>query len=186
MRYPAAETAEKHARILEEAARLFRERGFAGVSLAEIMKATGLTHGPFYNHFDSKEALMAESVAQASAQSIAGLDRATSDEAGKLAYVRGYLGPAHRDAPGAGCVIAALAPEIGREPRVRAAFTVHVKALLDKLLGHFPWPAKRAARGDAIRMLCTLSGAVALARAVDDEALSDEILREALAGFEAR
>src|SRR6202044_3740203 len=62
MRYPAAETAEKHARILDEAARLFRERGFSGVSVSEIMKATGLTHGPFYNHFDSKEALMADSV----------------------------------------------------------------------------------------------------------------------------
>src|SRR6516225_11386102 len=80
MRYPAAETAAKHARIVDKASRLFRKRGFSNVSLAEIMKATGLTHGPFYNHFDSKEALMAESVAQASAQSIAGLDRATSDE----------------------------------------------------------------------------------------------------------
>jgi len=61
MRYPAAETAEKHERILDEAARLFREQGFSGVSVSEIMKATGLTHGPFYNHFDSKEELMAES-----------------------------------------------------------------------------------------------------------------------------
>ena len=56
MRYPAAETAEKHVRIVEQAARLFRERGFDGVSVGEIMKATGLTHGPFYNHFASKEA----------------------------------------------------------------------------------------------------------------------------------
>ena len=61
-RYPAAETAKKHERILDEAARLFREKGFSGVSVGEIMKATGLTHGPFYNHFDSKEELMAESV----------------------------------------------------------------------------------------------------------------------------
>jgi TetR/AcrR family transcriptional repressor of nem operon len=186
MRYPAAETAEKHARILEHAARLFRERGFAGVSLGEIMKATGLTHGPFYNHFPSKEALMAESVAQASAQALAGLGRAAPDEAGKLAYLRGYLGATHRDTPGAGCVIAALAPEIGREPGVRAAFTAHVKAMLDKMLSHFPWPSKRDARGDAIRLLCTVSGAIALARAVDDEALSDEILREVLAGCEGR
>src|ERR1700735_2187223 len=62
MRYPAAETAEKHDRILNEASRLFRERGFTRVSVSEVMKATGLTHGPFYNHFASKEALMAESV----------------------------------------------------------------------------------------------------------------------------
>jgi TetR/AcrR family transcriptional repressor of nem operon len=185
MRYPVAETAEKHARILEQAARLFRERGFAGVSLGEIMKATGLTHGPFYNHFPSKEALMAESVAQASAQALAGLERAAPDEAGKMAYLRGYLGQAHRDTPGAGCVIAALAPEIGREPGVRAAFTAHVKTTVDKMLARFPWPSKRDARSEAIRALCTISGAVALARAVDDEALSDEILQAALAGFAA-
>jgi TetR/AcrR family transcriptional repressor of nem operon len=61
-----------------------------------------------------------------------------------------------------------------------------VKAVLDKVLGHFPWPSRRDARGDAVRMLCTITGAIALARAVDDEALSDEILREALAGFAAR
>ena len=64
MRYPAAETAEKHQKILDEASRLFKERGF-GVSVSEIMKATGLTHGPFYNHFDSKEALMAECIEHA-------------------------------------------------------------------------------------------------------------------------
>jgi TetR/AcrR family transcriptional repressor of nem operon len=186
MRYPAAETAEKHARILEQAARLFRERGFAGVSLGEIMKATGLTHGPFYNHFPSKEALMIESVAQASAQGLEGLGRAAPDEEGKLAYLQGYLGQAHRDTPGAGCVIAALAPDIAREPGVRSAFTAHVKATLAKMLEHFPWPSKRDARGDAIRTLCAVSGAIALARAVDDEALSDEILREVLAGFAAR
>src|SRR5271155_3143577 len=74
MRYPAAETAEKHERILNEAARLFRERGFSGVSVSEIMKATGLTHGPFYNHFDSKEELMAESVVHGFQRTLDGLN----------------------------------------------------------------------------------------------------------------
>jgi TetR/AcrR family transcriptional repressor of nem operon len=183
MRYPAADTAEKHARILDHAARLFRERGFSGVSLAEIMKETGLTHGPFYNHFASKEALMAEAVAQASAEALAGLDRAAPSEEGKAGYLRGYLSAAHRAQPGAGCVIAALAPEIGRAPGVRSAFTAHVKAMLETMAARFPWPARRDARGEAIRALCAISGAVALARAVDDEALSDEILREVLAGL---
>src|SRR5580692_10250843 len=68
MRYPPEETAEKHARILEQASILFRERGFSGVSLSEIMKATGLTHGAFYNHFESKEDLISESIDDASAK----------------------------------------------------------------------------------------------------------------------
>ena len=76
MRYPAAETAEKHQKILAEASRLFKERGFDGVSVSEIMKATGLTHGPFYNHFDSKEALMAECIVHAGDAALAHLDEA--------------------------------------------------------------------------------------------------------------
>jgi TetR/AcrR family transcriptional repressor of nem operon len=186
MRYPAAETAEKHARILEHAARLFRERGFAGVSLGEIMKATGLTHGPFYNHFASKEALMAESVTEASAQALAGIGRAAPSEKGKVAYLGGYLSTAHRDRPGEGCVVAALAAEIGREPGVRAAFTAHVKATFEKLTAHFPWRSDRSARSEAILAMCAATGAIALARAVDDQALSEEILREVLAGLTDR
>jgi TetR/AcrR family transcriptional repressor of nem operon len=69
MRYPARETAEKHEKILAEAARLFRERGFGGAGVADIMKAAGLTHGAFYAHFDSKEALAAEALARALEQS---------------------------------------------------------------------------------------------------------------------
>ncbi len=177
MRYPAAETAEKHARILEAASRLFRERGFADVSVAEIMKATGLTHGPFYNHFASKQALMAEAIGHASAESFAGLDKAES----AAAYQADYLSTAHRDNKADGCLIAALASEIGREPSVRAAVTTHIKALIDKVAAKFPWPAKRDPRAEAIRMTASLVGALILARAVDDPALSEEILRATVA-----
>ena len=69
MRYPASQTAEKHERILREAARMFRERGFDGAGVADIMKAAGLTHGAFYAHFPSKDALEAEAVERAFAQS---------------------------------------------------------------------------------------------------------------------
>ena len=179
MRYPAAETAEKHARILDAASRMFRDRGFSDVSVAEIMKATGLTHGPFYNHFSSKHDLMAEAIRHASAQSFDGLDKADSSEAGKAAYQAEYLSTAHRDNKADGCLIAALASEIGREPSVRAAVTGHIRALIDRMASKFPWPAKRAARADAIRMTASMLGAVILARAVDDEALSEEILRAA-------
>src|SRR5476649_1905235 len=162
MRYPAAETAEKHQRILDAASRLFRERGFDGVSVAEIMKATGLTHGPFYNHFASKEALMAEGVVD---------------------YVQDYLSEAHRNDPGDGCLMSALGSEVSRVPAVRTGFTAHVRSSIASLAEHFPWSAKRHARRDAIRMLSAMVGAMTLARAVDDEALSEEILREVRSQF---
>lgn len=184
MRYPAAETAEKHARIVEQAARLFRERGFTGVSVGEIMKGTGLTHGPFYNHFASKEALMAESFAHAAATAREKVAALTSDAAGKAAYLRTYLDATHRDAPGAGCPIAALAADISREPGVRGMFTAHVKATLERLAAQFPWSSKRTARRESIATLSAMVGALTLARAVDDPELSEEILRETLAFLE--
>ena len=183
MRYPAAETAEKHQRILDAASRLFRERGFDGVSVAEIMKATGLTHGPFYNHFASKEALMAESVAHAVAASKARIAPALQTAEGMVEYVQDYLSEAHRNDPGDGCLMSALGSEVSRVPAVRTGFTAHVRSSIASLAEHFPWSAKRHARRDAIRMLSAMVGAMTLARAVDDEALSEEILREVRSQF---
>jgi TetR/AcrR family transcriptional repressor of nem operon len=179
MRYPAAETAEKHQRILDAASRLFRQRGFADVSVAEIMQATGLTHGPFYNHFPSKQALMAEAVAHASAQTFGRITNTDPSEAGKAAYLSAYLSTAHRDDPGDGCLMASLASDIAREPAVKRAMTTHLTALIDRMAAHFPWRSKRDARGDTIRLLASTVGALILARAVDDDALSAEILHEA-------
>ncbi|HEY4068361.1 MAG TPA: helix-turn-helix domain-containing protein [Burkholderiaceae bacterium] len=184
MRYPVAETAEKHTRILDQAAALFRRRGFSGVSVGEIMRATGLTHGPFYNHFASKEALVEEAIAHASERSLGDLDAACARPDGIRAYVQAYLSASHRDAPEAGCLMAALGPEIGREVGARTAFTRHLKAALARLEKHFPWRAKKTARQESIRLVAAMVGAIVLARAVDDEALSDEILREVRAGWE--
>ena len=103
MRYPAAETAEKHQKILAEASRLFKERGF-GVSVSEIMKSTGLTHGPFYNHFESKEALMAECITHSAADALVELDAAGQTPEGMRAYVRDYMSHEHRDARAEGCL----------------------------------------------------------------------------------
>lgn len=183
MRYPAAETAEKHQRILDEASRLFRERGFDGVSVSEIMKATGLTHGPFYNHFASKEALMAASVLHAMAASKAGLETARQSPEGMVDYVQTYLSASHRDDPGHGCLMSALGSEVRRVPAAQPGFTAHVRASIASLAAHFPWPAKRHARRDAIRMLSSMIGAITLARAVDDAALSEEILHEVRSQF---
>jgi TetR/AcrR family transcriptional regulator, transcriptional repressor for nem operon len=183
MRYPAAETAEKHARILDEAARLFRERGFSGVSVSEIMKATGLTHGPFYNHFDSKEELMAESVLHGFQTTLDRLKATEGTAKGRAEYVKRYLSAAHRDAPGAGCTMASLSAETRHEPKVRGAFTDRLKAVIEAVATHFPWPSKRSARGDAIRMTASMVGAMILARAVEDERFSDEILSEVRKGL---
>ena len=183
MRYPAAETAEKHERILNEAARLFRERGFSGVSVSEIMKATGLTHGPFYNHFDSKEALMADSVMHGMQTTLDGLDATEGSAKGWAENVKKYLSVAHRDACGAGCTMAALAAEVRQEPLVRGPFTARLKAVVEAMALHFPWSSKKAARGDSIRALSSMVGAMVLARAVDDDAFSEEILKEVRKGL---
>jgi TetR/AcrR family transcriptional repressor of nem operon len=179
MRYPASETAKKHKRIIREATRLFRERGFTSVSVAEIMQATGLTHGPFYNHFPSKEALIAESLKYGMEVTLAGVERVGNSHRRKTQYLDDYLSTAHRDAPGRGCTTAALAADIRQESQVRGPFTAHLKAIIEKMVTNFPWRFKRSARGDSIRMLSNMVGALILARAVDDEAFSKEILREA-------
>jgi TetR/AcrR family transcriptional regulator, transcriptional repressor for nem operon len=182
MRYPAAETAEKHERILDEAARLFREKGFSGVSVGEIMKATGLTHGPFYNHFDSKEELMAESVLYGFNTTMERMDAVEGTAKGWSEYVKKYLSMAHRDASGNGCMMAGLASEVRHEPQARGAFTDQLKAVLTKMTARFPWSSK-SARGEAIRMTASMVGAMILARAVNDEAFAEEILSEVRKGL---
>jgi TetR/AcrR family transcriptional repressor of nem operon len=177
MRYPPEETAAKHRRILEEAARLFRERGFAGVSVGEIMKATGLTHGPFYNHFASKEALMAEALSDLSSRTQADFDRILAEQ-GIAAYLDLYLSRRHVDGAGAGCLMTALAADSAKEPATRGPFTAHVKGAIDRLMRALPGKrrAEADARADAMLALAAMVGAVTLARAVDDPALGDEIL----------
>jgi TetR/AcrR family transcriptional repressor of nem operon len=178
MRYPPAETAAKHARILDMASRLFRKRGFDDVTVAEIMKATGLTHGPFYNHFPSKQGLMIEAIRHASEASMEGLEATPPSEQGKRAYKSNYLSAAHRDHPEDGCLLAALASEIGRDPAVKSAVTTYLKKLIETMSAHFPWTTRRNSRGEAIRMLASMVGALILARAVDDDHLSREILEQ--------
>ena len=177
MRYPASETAERHEKILKEAARMFRERGFDGAGVAEIMKAAGLTHGAFYAHFSSKGALEAGAVERAFAQSdrrVYALTAGTSDP--KRVFLDTYLSTAHRDHPGSGCAIAALGPEIARDSAAREPFTRRVRQMIDEIAGRFRWKRKSGSRRNAIHLLSAAVGALVLARAVDDPRLSDEIL----------
>lgn len=175
MRYPAEETAEKHRSILVEAGRLLRERGVAGVSVGEIMKATGLTHGPFYNHFASKDALVRETLDDLSAKTLDDFDRIAQAD-GIAAYLDRYLSRRHVDGPGAGCLMPTLAIDAGKEEGARAAFTRHVKGTLDRLLRFLPARREEDARAAALHSIAAMVGAVMLARAVDDATLGDEIL----------
>jgi TetR/AcrR family transcriptional regulator, transcriptional repressor for nem operon len=183
MRYPIAETAEKHERALKSAARLFRERGFAGTSISEIMSATGLTHGSFYNHFDSKEDLLAEAFAHASDHSIAALEKFPDSEEGKQAMFQDYLSPAHRDEPGSGCIMAALATNFQTQPKTRSVVTQHVRTLIEKFEGKFPWSARRNKRKQAIQALALMVGSLILARIVNEPELSSEILGSSIQGL---
>ena len=168
MRYPVEETAAKHERIVKEASRLFRERGFENVSVGEVMNAAGLTHGAFYAHFRSKEELEAAAVAYGQKVSLGRLQRSKGKTA-KGSFVDQYLSRRHRDNPGDGCTMAALAQEVARStPDLKAAFEQGLENMLS---------AEGGNREEAIFQVAAMIGGVVLARAVKDPRLSDEILR---------
>jgi len=168
MRYPVKETAAKHERIVKEASRLFRKRGFENVTVGEVMKAAGLTHGAFYAHFGSKQELQKAAVAYGQGLSATRALTYGGTKNGRRAYADRYLSPRHRDNPGDGCTMAALAQEVARStPELKAAFEQGFEEILS---------AKGGNREEAIFQTAALVGAIALARAVNDEQLSDEIL----------
>ena len=167
MGYPVEETAAKHERIVKEASRLFRERGFENVSVGEVMKAAGLTHGAFYAHFGSKEELQAAAVAYGQKVSLGRVQRSNSKKS-KESYADRYLSRRHRDNPGDGCTMAALASEVARStPELKAAFEQGLEDILS---------AKGGDRNEAIFQTAAMMGGVLLARAVQDPRLSGEIL----------
>jgi TetR/AcrR family transcriptional repressor of nem operon len=185
VRYPAAETAERHAKILSEASRLFREHGLSGVSVSDLMQAAELTHGSFYNHFDSKPSLIAACLDHVRERAVTQITAAKPTDAGRRTFVDKYLSLSVRDDPGRACLMSSLGSEIGREAAARPAMTRYVRAFIGKLASHFPWPVSANAERDAIRMTASLVGALVLARAVDDDALSKKILKDVATQFTA-
>jgi len=168
MRYPAKETAAKHDRIVKEASRLFRERGFENVTVAEVMKAAGLTHGAFYAHFGSKQELEEAAIAYGQELSASRARSYGATKKGRRAYADRYLSPPHRDNPGEGCTMTALAQEVGRStPELKAVFERGLGKILSEIGGD---------RDEAIFRTAAMLGGVVLARAVQDERFSDEIL----------
>ncbi len=180
MGHSKAEKAETHKRIVKIASRRFREDGLAGVGIAELMKEAGLTVGGFYKHFDSRDDLVAEAVSSAFGRWKRQVDAAPSGGP-PVSYAKlidEYLNEAHRDDPGTGCAFSALAGEIARtDKRTRALASEQIRNDLQLIAGLLPGKDKRAARSKAILTLSALVGAMSLARAVSDEALSLEILK---------
>jgi len=179
MRMSKEAMARHHNEIVEAASRMFRERGIEGTSVADLMQAAGLTHGGFYRHFESKEALVAEaaqSIYDDLVQSFATKAEKASDAEVVADYLEKYLTRYHVSHPGAGCPMAALGVEAAREPAdVQRVFANGTQRTIDKLsAGLSGTPAERRAK--AIRTVASLVGAVVIARAVGDGALSEEVL----------
>src|SRR5262245_22364805 len=177
MKVTREQAAENRERIVNTAARLFRERGFDGIGVADIMKSAGLTHGGFYGHFVSKDDLAAEACARALEKSAMKWDALAGAERNPLdTIVASYLSEAHRDRPGSGCAIAALGSDVSRQGKgVRQAVTAGVKGLVDRL-GQLFSGRPRERRQKALAGFAAMLGAVIMARAVDDPDLSGEIL----------
>ncbi|MFJ7437452.1 TetR family transcriptional regulator [Methylorubrum thiocyanatum] len=166
-------------RVVEVAASLFRERGLHGVGVADIMASAGLTHGGFYGQFANKEALAAEAFDIA-------LDEENRGDLDTL--VANYLSLGHVRYPGRGCPLAALANDVAREPPgspVRARFTRGVERLAALLSNLSPRAAKERRKQRSLAALSTLVGAVVLARAVDDDALAEDLIKAAQASLTA-
>ena len=180
MGHSKAQKATTHKRIVAIAAKRFREKGVAGVGIAELMKEAGLTVGGFYKHFDSRDDLVAEAVSAAFGTWKRQVDAAASGGP-PLTYAKlidDYLNEAHRDDPGTGCAYSALAEEISRsDKRTRALASEQIRNDLQLIAGLLPGKNRRAARSRAILTFSALVGALSLARAVSDQALSREILK---------
>ncbi|HEY5795084.1 MAG TPA: helix-turn-helix domain-containing protein [Bosea sp. (in: a-proteobacteria)] len=172
MKVSREQMAENRRRILDVASRLFRDKGFDAVSVAEVMKAAGLTHGGFYGHFSSKDDLIAQSLAHVLASDAGG----GSD---LRAYVESYLSPRHRDNCAGGCPTAGLAAAVRHQtPAARAAMTVGLRSQIDRMGKALPELDAADRRRAAIGSFAAMVGAVILARAIDDPAFSDEVLQQ--------
>lgn len=166
-------------KVIEKASRLFRERGFDGVGIADVMKHAGLTHGGFYAQFLSKEHLMAEACAKAwrdrNTRWRNVLDQTKRKNLSTLAAI--YLSKEHCDSPGEGCVAASLGVDSGHQgPRVRSKFEAGLKEFIDLLMQLLPAGSQKVQRREAITACAAMVGAVVMARGVSDDAFAEEIL----------
>jgi TetR/AcrR family transcriptional repressor of nem operon len=173
MRVSKEQAAENRERLLDAAARLFRQRGLSGVGVDALTEDAGLTHGSLYSHFGSRERLAEEAVSHAFASFGAKLGAIKQLDA----YVAEYLSAGHRDDPGSGCAAAALGCEIPRQSKaLRRTYTDAAKRSMARLSALLPNRRGHQREDDALAMLATMAGGMMMARAVDDPEFSDRIL----------
>lgn len=173
-----------HERILQAATRAIRRSGYGGTGVADIMREAGLTHGGFYAHFASREAMLAEAADLAGAESVGALEQFASAAPPKDAYrtlLKTYLSRAHVERAESGCPVAALGSEMPRQaPEVREAATRRIKDMIDLVTRYAPDGSKPEGRRKALATTATMIGALILARAVDDRQLGNDVLAAAL------
>jgi len=173
-----------HERIVEVAARAIRRSGYGGTGVADIMKEAGLTHGGFYAHFASREAMLAEALDRAGAETAAVSARIASaapPEQALQSLLRAYLSKEHVENMESGCLLAALGSETPRQaPEVRRAWTGRLKEIIDGIARLSPDWGQPRAHEQALVTVATMVGTLLLARAVDDPKLSDALLKASL------
>ena len=176
-----------HERIVEAAARAIRRSGYGGTGVADIMKDAGLTHGGFYAHFASREAMLAEAADRAGADGLTAVARvaaAAPPREALQAMMRSYLSKEHVKGVETGCAVAALGSEMPRQaPEVRRAATRRIKEMIDLVARQSPDWGQPGAHERALVTVATAVGALLLARAVDDLRLSDAVRAAALKHF---
>jgi TetR/AcrR family transcriptional regulator, transcriptional repressor for nem operon len=177
-----------HERIVGAAARAIRRSGYSGTGVADIMKDVGLTHGGFYAHFASREAMLAEAADRAGAESVATLTRVATAAPPREALrsmVRAYLSKEHVEDAETGCPMAALGSEMPRQAsKVRRAATRRIKEVIDVVARHSPDEGEPDAYDQALVTVATMVGALVLARAVDDPKLSKALRAAAVKHFD--
>jgi len=191
MGHSKANKAESHDRVVSTAAARFRESGIDGIGVADLMKEAGLTHGGFYRHFASRDELVAEAVERAlqdGGRAVQAVENIRQPPAAVLALlVDGYLSAAHRDSLATSCAVTTLAGDVARSnERARSAYTQQVGTYLALLTKLIAGEKQKSRRMKAIAALSTLVGAVSMARAVNDEKLSREILKSAADALKAQ
>jgi TetR/AcrR family transcriptional regulator, transcriptional repressor for nem operon len=179
MRYSKDHKQATRRRIVEAAGRRFKQDGIDGAGVATVMSDAGLTNGAFYNHFTSKEDLVANVLVDQLRAQRHSFDAHPTDRAALEAFIRSYLSPEHRDHCADGCPSAALLDEIGRRPeRTRQVFTDELMGVIVDIASRLDPTHVDAARTDALTLFGLMVGTLQLARALADRDLSDQLLAQ--------
>ena len=180
MRYSKEHKQETHARIVKKASVRLREKGAHGIGVADLMKEAGLTHGGFYAHFDSREALVIEAFAYAMDRSVEHWRKIAADtppEKRLSTIIDSYVSTVHRDDPGRGCAVPTLGAEIAREsPKTRKAFAAKLEQMIDMMADQVLDVPRKTARKQAVAALASMMGTLVLSRIAGNGDFSDEML----------